>query len=311
MRPSLPPNTRAHPYRGLSVQEVDVSVEDPARVRDHLMGREVYRRTEFLCLRHDSATALVAVRKASFEPLFAPVIDVGYLAGPDRLVWIDAPDVDVGNATALAGAARQATPGLDAYVVCGRHAHVNFLWRPEPLIVRVVEVVPPTPAKLFDQAQQAIAFDEDLPPVELELDAVDIADLVTTHPARAYLLPCRGCGVDVDAPTAFLDTRPAERGDWTLVGCERSRQFHEQFYGDSPRRVELCPLRRIETTPPDPRPALVKCCLWERGVDVHDGLAVVPWGANLDEVRAALRHLAGLAPVTGVATSQPDPAGHP
>jgi hypothetical protein len=39
---------------------------------------------------------------------------------------------------------------------------------------------------------------------------------------------------------------------------------------------------------------LTKCCLLERGVELEDGRATVPWGANLDEVRAALRWLTGV-----------------
>jgi hypothetical protein len=36
---------------------------------------------------------------------------------------------------------------------------------------------------------------------------------------------------------------------------------------------------------------LTKCCLIERGLDVSSDMAVVPWGANLDEVREGLRKL--------------------
>jgi len=39
------PNTRAHPYRGLPVQAVDIPLTEKA-VLDHLLGREVYRRTD-------------------------------------------------------------------------------------------------------------------------------------------------------------------------------------------------------------------------------------------------------------------------
>ena len=39
------------------------------------------------------------------------------------------------------------------------------------------------------------------------------------------------------------------------------------------------------------RAQLTKCCLLERGIEVNGATAVVPWGANLDEVRAALRAL--------------------
>jgi hypothetical protein len=60
-------------------------------------------------------------------------------------------------------------------------------------------VVPPYPPKLFAQAQQAVAYDEDLPPVDLVLDAVTVPELAAAHPAGAYLLPCRGSGTELPA----------------------------------------------------------------------------------------------------------------
>jgi hypothetical protein len=281
----LPPNSRAHPYRGLSVQEVDFPLTDAA-ILAHLGGREVYRRTDFLALRHGDATALVEVRKASLEPLFSPVVDARVVSGPERTAWVHDPAVDVGNATALAGAA---VPGADTTMVLGRFEHVNFIHRPAPIRVRVTEVVPPEPAKLLAQARQAVAFDEDLPPVELVLDAVRVEEVAAAHPSADYLLPCRGSGADLGgAVVAYLDTRPAERADWLLIGCERSLQFHRHFYGDEPQRVDLCPRNRSSAWE---GPTLTKCCLLERGLEVDDRTAVVPWGANLDEVREGLRKL--------------------
>jgi hypothetical protein len=297
------PNTRAHPYRGLSVQEVDIPLTEEA-VLDHLVGREVYRRTDYLALRSDGETALVAVRKASLEPLFSPVVEARLLAGPDETAWVESPETDVGNSTSLAAAA---VPGARVNVVLGRFEHVNFLWEPAPITVRVTEVVPPYPPKLFAQAQQVVAYDEDLPPVHLVLDAVDVHDLAASNPAAEYLLPCRGSGTDLGAPVSFLDTRPGERGDWTLIGCERSLQFHRHFYGDEPPRVDLCPRKRAEAELVGPEElTLTKCCLIERGLEVDSTWAVVPWGTTLDEVREGLRHmLLPLAPeaVQGAAPS--------
>lgn len=290
MIPDPPPNTTANPYRGLSVQEVDVPLEE-AELVAFLLGREVYRRTEYLVLRRKADIALVAVRKESDTPLFSPVTEVRVLAGPGEAAWIEAPEADVGNATALYRAsAGSGRPGLRAYVVIGRHEHVNFLWQPQPVRIRVGEVVPPAPPKLFLMAEQAVAFDAALPPIELVPDVADLGELARAHPAEIYLLPCRGAGVDVDAPAEFLDTRPAERRDWLLIGCERSLQFHRHFYGDEPERVDICPRRR--TWPPGL--VLTKCCLLERGLEHRGEMAVVPWGAELDEVRTALRRLTGL-----------------
>ncbi len=280
----LPANIRAHPYRGLSVQEVDVPLTDDA-ILAHLNGREVYRRTDFLALRHGDATALVEVRKASLEPLFSPVVAARVVSGPDDTAWVARPEVDVGNATALANAA---VPGAATTVVLGRFEHVNFIHRPAPIPVRVTEVVPPEPAKLLAQARQAVEFDEDLPPVELVLDAVEVAAMAAARPAQAYLLPCRGSGADLGgAEVSYLDTRPAERRAWLLIGCERSLQFHRHFYGDEPERVDLCPRNRALAV----GKVLTKCCLIERGLEVDGDTAVVPWGANLDEVREGLRKL--------------------
>lgn len=286
------PNTITRPYRGLSMQETEVPLTEVDLI-PYLLGREVYRRTDYLVLRNGSDTALVALRKESLEPLFSPVVEARLLAGPDQVVWIESPDTDVGNASALARVALEhARPDALGYVVQGRYEHVNFIWRPAPLRIRVTEVVPPEPPKLLKMAEQVVAFDEDMPPVELVLDAVDIRDLAGANPADEYLLPCRGSGLELPGEVAFLDTRPANRHDWTMIGCERSLQFHRHFYGDEPTQVDICPRRR--RAQPDDSLALTKCCLLERGVEIEPTQAVVPWGASLDEVRSALRCLTGV-----------------
>jgi hypothetical protein len=208
-------------------------------------------------------------------------------------VSVFSPETDASNATALARAAlAHARPGVRAYVVQGRYEHVNFIFEPAPIAVRVTEVVPPEPPKLFAMAEQVVAFDEDMPPVDLILDSVDIRDLAAHHPAGRYLLPCRGSGVDFPAGVDFLDTRPAQRDQWLLIGCERSLQFHRHFYGDEPEQVDICPRRRVEGR--DGGRTLAKCCLLERGVDLDGEVAVVPWGSSLDEIRRALRWLTGV-----------------
>lgn len=304
------PNTITRPYRGLSVQEVDVPLT-PAGIAELLSGREIYRRTAYLVLRSGGQTALAAVRPEDPERLFSSVAELRVLSGPATTAWIQEPAADVGNATALAWAAlAHRREGVLAYIVQGRYEHVNFIWRPAPLAIRVTEVIPPHPPKLLAMAEQVVGYDEDLPPVNLVLDAVDVRELVAANPAPHYLLPCRGGGLPAGPQVSFLDCHPPYRADWLLVGCERSRQFHEHFYGSQPRQVDLCPRTRVTEAaradgppqvaqaggPPAAR-VLAKCCLLERGIEVSGTTAVVPWGANLDEVRAALRALCGLPPV--------------
>jgi hypothetical protein len=253
-----------------------------------LVGREAYRRTEFVVLRRGRQTALLRVEREQNEDLFAPIRAIEWVAGPEECEWVASPETDTANATALARAARERGSSAPVCVVEGRYHHVNFIHRPLPLPVRVVEVVPPEPPKLYDMAARVVDFDEMLPPVELSLEAVDIRRLAGAGPPGPYLLPCRGSGIDLPGPVDFLDERPPAREGWTLIGCERSRQFHRWFYGTEPgRRVELCPARLS-------RPAgatLLKCCLLERGLRQEGETVVVPWGASLAEVQEALRLL--------------------
>jgi hypothetical protein len=303
------PNTITRPYRGLSVQDVDVPLS-PEGIEALLRRREIYRRTAFLVLRNNGQTALVAVRPEDPGQLFSPVAELRVLSGPATTAWIDEPGADVGNASSLAAAARaRHRDGVLAYVVQGRFEHVNFIWRPAPVPVRVTEVIPPHPPKLFAMAEQVVSYDEDLPPLDLVLDAVDVRELIAAHPASHYLLPCRGSGVPTGQDVSFLDCHPTYHGDWLLIGCARSREFHEHFYGARPRQVDLCPKARAAR--PDGTRVLTKCCLLERGIEVDGGTAVVPWGANLDEVRAALRALCGLPAAAPVSAGAPVNVGAP
>lgn len=291
------PNSMTRPYRGLSAQDVDIDLTREDVILDYLVGREVYRRTHWLLLSHGADRALIEVAKESSEPLFSPVVEARVLALPHRVVWIEDDGVDVGNPSQLAAAAlRHERRDADAYAVKGKFEHVNVMWQPRPVRVVVTEVVPPEPAKLLEMARLAVGFDEDLPPLDLVLDAVDIRTLAEENPASHYLLPCRGSGVDLPGDVNFLDTRPVDRLDWTLLGCERSAQFHRHFYGDEPSQVDLCPNRRSIGREGDPL-VLTKCCLLERGVEIRGNTVIVPWGSNLDEVRLALRLLTGVGPI--------------
>ena len=280
------------PYRGVSVQHWPDRLEE-GRVKEILLSREAYRRTEFIVLRGDDGTAaLVRIDCAAREALFNPITAVEWLVGPGDCVYVVRPDVDTANATALAEVASSEGGAASVCVVEGRYQHVNFIVRARPVEVRLVDVVPPTPSRLLDLARQAVAIDEDLPPVRLVPRLLEVRTLAAATHDEHYVLPCQGAGVDLPGTLDYLDQRPA-RADWTLVGCERSRQLHRWFYGDEPdRQVELCPDRL--TPEGSGARTLLRCCLLERGVRVEGQRAVVPWGANLAEVQTALQALTGI-----------------
>lgn len=280
------------PYRRVSVQPYHGEMSEAA-IRSHLLGREAYRRTDFIALRHDEdpeAWAVAAIARAETDALFHEVVDVEVLALPERCVFIESPQTDCANPSALAATAYE--NGLDAnttVVVQGLYDHINFIHRPDPLVLRVVEVSPPEPPKLYDLLRHVLSYAADLPPVVLELERIELRELCESIRPNAYLVPCRSGGLDdLGAPVHFLDERPPKREDWTLVGCERSLQFHRHYYGDEPPRVEMCP--RVIAGERD-EPTMLKCCLLEYHTERDGAVAVVPWGTDLAMAEEALREL--------------------
>lgn len=286
------PNFVPLPYRRVSYQRADFPLTAAGLAT--IVGREAYRHTEFIVFHAERGVAVAAVDKESRTPLFSPITRAEWLSPPERTRFVVDPDVDPGIPSSLA--ARAIAMGLgedETLVVLGRYEHVNFIAGPRPAVVTIVEVAPPDPPKLWDLVARVLSV-APLAPVLPSLERIDVRDLAATmQPGPdGYLFPCRASGLEsLGAPVHFLDERP-ERADWVLVGCERSLQIHEHLYGDRPPSVEICPRilsgARAELT-------LVKCCMLERGIERDGQVAVVPWGAELHEVEAALRNLVGPA----------------
>jgi hypothetical protein len=280
-------------YREVAVATVGFSLTIDA-LRAHFLGREVYRRTRYIVVRHHAETAVIEVERAPGSQLMAIVAGVVVLAGAGECAYLIAPEADTGVPSALAAAARANGTTRRCVVVEGRYHHVNFILDPVAARVRVVDIVPPGPPKLVDQASRLLALAEDLPPIELVADVVDLAELARDHPAPRYLLPCRGSGFAAHdgAEVAFLDERP-QRQEWTLIGCARSRELHRWFYDDLPESVDMCPRQLAATRPGEPGTVtLTKCCLLEDRVEEGSDTIVVPWGASLDQVRLGLERAA-------------------
>jgi hypothetical protein len=271
-------------YREVAVTSVDLPLV-PERLKARFLGREAYRRTRYIAVRGRDGVALLRVAKASEEPLFSPITDVEVLAGPDETAWLTRPEVDVGVPTQLGREALAGAPDARCVIIQGRYEHVSFILDPEPIRLRVVEVAPPHPPKLLDQARRVLEMAEDLPPVQLQPEVVDIVELARQRPSRWYLYPCRGSGAAPEGGEVFyLDERPARR-DWVLVGCARSREIHRHFYGDDPPYLEMCP---HELVVPGGGAVLTKCCQLEDRIERDGPVVRVPWGATLAEVRAGI-----------------------
>jgi hypothetical protein len=309
-------------YRSVSVASVPVPLNEES-LRAHFVGRPAYRRTRYIVARasgsdepgtgqsgtgqsgtcEPSASAVVEVTKHSDVPLFSEITTVTLIAGPEETAFVDAPEADTGIPTSLGRIAADRAPGARCVIVRGRYGHVGFIVDPVPVRIRVVEVIPPLPAKLVDQASRVLDLAEDLPPVELVPELTDLRALAASHPADHYLFPCRAGTASADAAVSYLDEIPP-RADWTLVGCARSRAIHDWFYQGTAPVVDMCPRNLALRAAADGQlPVLTKCCLLEDRIAVEDGLVVVPWGASLAQVREGLDHAVAAA-VTAHAAGQ-------
>lgn len=281
-------------YREVSVTDVDVPLE-AGPLRELLTSRPVYRRSDFMVVRRGAQAALVKLLRGAETGLFAPLRDVELLAGPAETVYLHRPDLDTGVPTALLTAAA-AVPEARCVVVEGAYGHVSFVLDPAPVRVHVLDVVPPRPAKLLDQLRRVLETADDLPGVQLVPHVVELADLLPTEPAGAYLLPCRGGGMEVpEAAVAYLDEVPP-RADWTLLGCARSRAIHDFLYDGPVRQIDLCP-RHLTARADVPAGDVVvtKCCLFEQRNEVEGRTVVTPWGASFGQLREALTTAVGLS----------------
>jgi hypothetical protein len=297
-------------YRNVSVAGVPVPLDEPS-LRAYLLGRPAYRRTRYLVARHGRASAVLEVTKESEQPLFSPITAVRLVAAPAQTAFVDAPEADTAIPSQLARVAAERAPAARCVIVRGRYGHVSFIADPAPVRVTVVEVVPPRPAKLVDQLTRVLDLAEDLPPVALVPDLVDLAELARSRPSGHYLFPCRAGapaaagpgagrpgadglsagGRDGQGPGAnvsYLDEVP-DRRPWTLVGCARSRAIHDFFYGGEVGMVDMCPRSLAgHRLAGRPGPVITKCCLLEDRVSAEGNRVVVPWGATFAQVKEGL-----------------------
>ncbi len=293
------PNVMPARYRQVSV--ASVSSLSPEDLVDRFTGREAYHRTRFVVARLDGdpeRCALVELARDGSDDLFSPAVAARVLAPAGECAYVRDDSADPGVPSHLARVAAL-RPGHRCVALEGRYRHVSFLLNAAPIRVTVVDVVPPEPSKLADQVARVLDSAEDLPPISVSERIVDSRTLVAEagSPPDGLIVPCRGGGVEIEGvEVSHLDERPTSAGS-TLLGCERSQQIYRWFYGSDPARtIDWCPRRLIGAADAAVDGAglvLSRCCMLEEGLERRGHVAMVPWGANLDEVRTALRSLAG------------------
>ncbi len=268
------------PNSRVSFQKVKGGLSD-GETKSYLSGKDAFQETEYVILRNNSQYAIARVSKEEGDGLFRRIVAVEIVASPDECHFAQDPAIDCANRSALARKARELNvASAETLIVEGAYGHVNFISRPSPVVIDVIDLVPPE-SRLYGLARRALEL-ADLPPILLELHPINVNDVARGHPARAHLFPCRASGLTGPGATFYLDERP-ERMDWLLIGCERSEQIHRHFYGQAPGRVETCPKRLCVAKQ---RPTLIRCCLLEDEVRLDGLIATIPWNGVFGQLQA-------------------------
>jgi hypothetical protein len=279
--------------REVSVQDVSIPLTSES-IMAYLLGKESYRRTDFVVLRSGDDLAITAVRRADPPALFSPIVDVRVLALPHETAWVEDPEVDVMNATQLARAARRG--GRRAAVVKGLYEHVNFTLDVRAMPLRVFDVVPPSPAKLSVMVQKVLDY-ADLPAIEVREESFDLHRLLPEQALSGIITPCRVPGFELAVPARSLDQRPQGVEGDLLLGCARSLEIYRHFYGREPEWVNMCPR---DLAPRDGTPTILKCCRFEYDFELDGVRLTVPWGSTLRQVESALEALCAAHPQGGI-----------
>jgi hypothetical protein len=281
------------PYSRVAVQHVEMDL-DEAAISTFLHDKEAWFETDYVVFRRGPDCAIVKIQKTTPTNSFCRITNVEILSRPDGTRWIDDDAVDTGNPSALAEKARASGIGVsETLVVNGLYEHVNFIHRPQPVVIEVFDLSPPEPPRLLDMARRVLAH-RDFPAIVVKAHVQSIPALardVLPKLMKPLLFPCGISQLKRTTAAFYLDERPPRR-DWVLIGCARSAQIHRHVYGEDCPRIELCPKHLFGARG---GLALMRCCMVEKRVELAGRVAFVPWGAELSLIEEALRALLDLA----------------
>lgn len=271
--------------KDVAVKEVGFPLTKENIARE-IAGKKAYTRCDHYILRNGRDLTVVRVTKQNGVELFRPIVEHEVIALPEDIVFIEGSTVDVLNAPAMAMLSKE-HPGKTV-VVQGMFNHISFVQPDNIMELEVLDVVPPSPSKLSVLVEKALGSGMvDLPvvPTYREIDLNTLARDVLTE---GVLFPCQASGLTSDRPKYFLDQVPVIDKEVTLVGCDLSARIYRSLYHKDIGRIEMCPQA---LAPKDGRKRLVKCCKVREGYQIKGDLAVVPWGATVQEVADAIKAL--------------------
>lgn len=270
--------------KDVSMREVDIPLDEDS-IGKLMKGWTSYVRTEDLILKNGDDYAVVELIRKEGTGLFRELEDFRIVSLPADTVFLDIPDADVLNTPAMASI--QAMHPGKAVIVRGMFSHINYIKDVEPVVLNVVDNVPPSPSKLGVLVSRALASGFVDHPIIQKDRIIDMADRIGEVRTGRVMFPCRVSNLKADIPYLFLDDAPEDADDVTLIGCHLSRRIYNSLYGKDVPFINVCPADYVDPN----EMTIVKCCKVKNGHEIDGNTVRVPWGATVPEVVDAINDL--------------------
>ena len=277
----------------VSIKEVSFPLTEKG-IRDSLLGKSIYKNTEFLTLNNGDDWAVVALKKAPPQDLFSKIEDVEVIYLPENTKYVEDPAINVLSPTMMAEKAE----ALDVHtlVVKGKYEHVSFIHKEDFIDLHVYEVIPPEPPKL-EELVTGLLHSENLPkPVKIVLHILDLREIERQSKQNIIMFPCHASGLSSERKTYYLDQGPElSKDDFEnilLIGCDLSLRIFKNLHSHEPEFFNFCPKKKALEAGGNSL-AIARCCTVKVGYELIGNTAIVPWGAIQKEVEEALNDLMG------------------
>ena len=270
--------------KDVSVREVGFDLT-PDAIASEMDCWKAYAKCEYLVLRKDDSFAVLRVKKENAVGLFKKVTDYEILSLPEDTDYVHDETIDVLNVPSLA-LIQSEHPGR-AVVIEGMFSHIVYIKDLEPLILNVVDSIPPSPSKLGVLVRKALDSDFIDLPIIVHEETIDMCSKVSEVRTEGVMFPCKVSGITTDRPTYFLDNDPELKHEVTLIGCNLSKRIFESLYRFTPEFINVCPADNIRTK----GKTIVKCCKVKEGHIIEGDVVKVPWGATVPEIVDAIKDL--------------------
>ena len=272
--------------KDISVREVDFPLTEKS-ITEAMSDWIAYRRAEHVVLKNSDKYAIVKLCKESDDSLFEKVTSFEIISLPDETVFVERPDTDVLNLTAMARI--QLEFPEKAVVVRGLFSHVSFVKNLVPLFMNVVDIIPPNPSKLRYLVDLALSTGYITKPIVPVYNEIDISRCASEAGTPAVMFPCAVSGAESDKSVYYLDQVPDISGkNLTLIGCRLSKRIFEEHYDSDVPFINICPRDAISDRKTK---TLVKCCRIKEGHEISGNVASLPWGVTVPEIVDAINDL--------------------